>query len=122
MPNLLGGQKPDSSHSSRSHKIAAKLSIIQNPGNHWFWLRCWLSTSRLRFSTQNGNRVNSGFSHSLKMHIGRVRKLASAQAVCGLARAGGAGARAGALVDADSMRGLLLVCAVLSGGVMVAPA
>lgn len=59
------------------------------------------------------------------MHIGRVRKLASAQATCGPPRtgvgaAGAAGARAGTLPDGGSIRWLLLVCEVLSVELLVA--
>ena len=88
-------------------------------------MRCWFSCKRLRFSTQNGSLVNSGFSHSLKIHIGRAKKLASAQAACGPPRAGAvaallAGVRAGTVPGAVSLRWLLLG-AELSAGVLTLP-
>ena len=88
-------------------------------------MRCWFSCRRLRLSTQNGSLVNSGFSHALKMHIGRDKKLASAQAACGPPRAGAvaallAGKRAGTVPGAVSLRWLVLG-AVLSADVLALP-
>lgn len=55
-----------------------------------YLLTGWAASCFLRFSTQKGSRLYSGFSHSLKIHIEREKKLALAQFSTGPRRSGAA--------------------------------